>query len=217
MPIVELPPVDEADKSGLLAIGGDTEPESLILAYTSGVFPWPLDEDTLAWFAPPMRAILRIEDFHIPKSLRKERNRQRFTFSFNRAFSEVIQMCSELKNRGEQNGTWITSDIIKGYTALHRIGFCHSIEAWHEDRLVGGLYGVSLGGFFSGESMFFREPNASKLALWHLVDHLRESEVEWIDCQVTTPLIHKLGAVEITRKRYMTLLKMALGKKAPVF
>ena len=211
MTISEFPPVDWADEDGLLAFGGDLDPESILLAYRSGIFPWPLDESILAWFAPPRRAVLWLEDFHISRSLRRERNKSRFQFCFNRNFAEVISRCAELKNRGKQSGTWITSGIIKSYSQLRELGVSHSAECYLEDRLVGGLYGVSLGGFFAGESMFYREPNASKLALSFLVEHLQRQGVEWIDCQVMTPHLKAFGAVEIPRKEYMQMLEEALS------
>lgn len=214
MVIERFPPVERADEYGLLAAGGDLEVESLLLAYRSGIFPWPIYEDTLTWFAPPRRAVLKLSEFHISKSLAKARKITPLSFTIDRKFSEVITGCREASNRHASAGTWISDEIVAGYSELHRAGYCHSIEANHGDNLVGGLYGVSLGKMFCGESMFYREPNASKLALCFLVDHLRSQGVTWIDCQVMTPLFKTFGAREITRNAFMKLLQESLSGSA---
>jgi len=212
MVITRFPPVEKADRYGLLALGGDLEIDSLLLAYRSGIFPWPFDEETLAWFAPPRRAVLFLRDFHVSRSLERERKRSKFDFRIDQAFPEVIRRCAEAKNRGVQAGTWITQGIIESYIRLHQAGFAHSIECWLDGQLTGGLYGVSIGAMFAGESMFYRRSNASKLALWFLVEHLRQKKAEWIDCQVMTPLLRSFGAVEIQRDEFMALLLKAVKK-----
>ncbi len=217
MTIIQFPPINQAHSSGILAVGGDLEVDSLLLAYRSGIFPWPIDEGTLAWFAPPKRAILWLKDFHIPRSLKREINKNCFACCFDKHFAQVIKSCAEPTNRGKQQGTWITPEIIGAYIALHHAGFCHSIECYKNDSLVGGLYGVSIGGFFAGESMFYRTSNASKLALCYLVNHLKSYGVEWLDCQVMTPHMRQLGAVNVSRRKYMQLLEKALLGNPPPF
>jgi leucyl/phenylalanyl-tRNA--protein transferase len=221
MPIAQFPPVEEADDSGLLGIGGDVSVPSLLLAYQSGIFPWPIiDDDVLAWFAPPERSLLFLEEFHIPRSLQKERKKSSFQFTIDRAFDQVIHACSQAENRYDskgrpQNGTWITEEMVAGYQAFHQAGYAHSVECWDGSDLVGGLYGVSVGGMFAGESMFHKKSNASKLALLFLVDFLKEHSVPWIDCQVMTPLFESFGARDISRDAFMRLLKTSLSKPAP--
>ncbi|MFN8391729.1 MAG: leucyl/phenylalanyl-tRNA--protein transferase [Bdellovibrionota bacterium] len=211
MTISAFPPVDDADEDGLLCVGGDLEVDSLLLAYRSGIFPWPVSTDCpLVWFAPPTRAVLFLDQVHISRSLMRARERSGFTFSIDSQCENVIRNCARSKNRGKQRGTWIIPQMIKAYSALHRAGWCHSVECLDGDRLVGGLYGVSIGDMFAGESMFYLEPNASKLALWHLITHLQERNVPWLDCQQLTPLLASFGAVEIPRKQFMGLLGEAV-------
>ena len=210
MVIQAFPPLSKADKHGLLAIGGDLEVPSLLLAYSQGIFPWPFSDQTLAWFAPPMRALLFADKVHISQSLKKELKRARFEITTDTAFAEVIQACSELKNRGKQQGTWITDEMIEAYLALHEAGFAHSFEAKLDGELVGGLYGVRIGRYFSAESMFYRVPNASKVVLVKTIEHLKASGVDWIDCQVITPATESFGAVEIPRAEFMKLLSKAI-------
>ncbi len=208
------PPLSHADESGLLAIGGDCEVESLLLAYRHGIFPWPFDDRILAWFSPPQRAVLFLDDFHVPQSLAKARKNSIWKFTIDRQFEKVIKECSKSKNRKPQRGTWITRTIVDGFIRFHRAGYAHSVECWDDDRLIGGLYGVSIGGMFAGESMFYLETNASKLCLCFLIDYLRERGVEWIDCQQLTPTFASFGAREIPREKFVALLDRALVKPA---
>lgn len=217
MTITAFPSIDRADEDGLLALGGDLDLDSLLLAYRSGVFPWPLNRRVLAWFAPPTRALLFLDRLHVPRSLRKFRNRTRWTIDWDRNFSEVIAACAAPVNRGDQNGTWITPAIIEGYTGLHRAGYAHSIECYEDEQLVGGLYGVSIGMMFAGESMFYRKPNASKLALIELCLRLADRGAHWIDCQVMTPTVASLGAIEIERAEFMQLLRDELCREGNLF
>lgn len=210
MTIVEFPPIESADPSGLLALGGDLDVDSLLLAYRSGIFPWPFDERFVAWFAPPERAVLFLDKLHVSRSLRKLRARTTFTFREDGDFNRVIDECAKTFNRIGQRGTWITKRMKAAYRRLHEAGHCHSYECYDGERLVGGLYGVALGRFFAGESMFYREPNASKLAFWYLCERLEERSVRWIDCQVLTPLLESFGAEVVSRERYMQLLAEAL-------
>lgn len=217
MTILAFPPVEDADEHGLLALGGDLEVDSLLLAYRSGIFPWPLDEETLAWFSPPQRTVLFLDRLHVSQSLRKEQRRAKCTFAFDRNFPEVIARCAEVKNRGKQRGTWITPQVVSAYCDFHAAGYCHSVECYDDEELVGGLYGVSLGGMFAGESMFYRRPNASKLAFLYLCEHLRERKIPWIDCQVMTPFLKSFGAEEIPRKKFLALLSEGLRSKLKLF
>jgi len=209
MPIKAFPPVETADEDGLLAIGGDLQPESVVLAYGSGVFPWPINSDLLAWFAPPMRAVLFLDEFHISSSLKRVLNRNTFTIKHNTAFQEVISRCAEVKNRGDQNGTWITAEMQVVYQKLHLLGIAHSFEAYLDGMLVGGIYGVRLGRFFAAESSFYREDNASKVVMVALTEYLRKEGIPWFDCQVLTPFSEGFGAREISREEFMDLLSSA--------
>ncbi|MCO6429844.1 MAG: leucyl/phenylalanyl-tRNA--protein transferase [Deltaproteobacteria bacterium] len=217
MVIKQFPPVEASDEQGLLAIGGDLEIESLLLAYRSGIFPWPLNEKILAWFSPPRRAILRLANFRIPISLKKALKKAGFTNRFDADFPAVINHCAAAKNRKGQRGTWITDELISAYIALNGAGIAHSVETYLDEQLVGGLYGVSIESFFAGESMFYLESNASKAALVTLMQHLEQHGVEWIDCQVMTPHLKQLGAEEIERDEYLDLLANALSRPAKPF
>ncbi len=218
MTIREFPPVEEADDDGLLAIGGDLEVESLLLAYGQGIFPWPTGESKiLPWFAPPRRAILRTSAFHLSRSLAKELRNGGFTFSIDTRFTEVILACAKAKNRPGQRGTWINRSMIAAYTKLHEAGYAHSVECLKDGALVGGLYGVSIGQLFTGESMFHAVPNASKLALHYLLQHVTSRGASWIDCQVPTPHLQSLGAEAVPRDEFMLLLRKAVGTAPPLF
>jgi leucyl/phenylalanyl-tRNA--protein transferase len=207
MVIARFPPVTNADKHGLLAVGGDLEPASLLLAYRSGIFPWPMDEETLTWFSPPMRAVIFLESFHVSRSVARALRKAQFETRCDQKFRDVMERCAEPTNRGRQNGTWITSELIEAYCELFDRGYCHSFETYQRGELVGGIYGVQLGRFFAAESSFFRVPNASKAAMCALVDYLREEGIEWFDCQVLTPFSESFGAVELPRKAFMQLLE----------
>jgi leucyl/phenylalanyl-tRNA---protein transferase len=175
-------------------------------AYAKGIFPWFMRGIPLPWHCPENRAIIEFCDLHIPKSLKRARNRNEFTFTVDRAFERVINECSRIPRRHEK-GTWITEDFIRVYTELYRECMAHSVEAWSKDgELVGGVYGVDAGGVFCGESMFYKRPNASKLALLHLIDHLISRGSEWLDVQVMTPHIQALGAKEIERDEFLKKL-----------
>ncbi len=216
--ITEFPPVELADEDGILCVGGDLEIDSLLLAYRSGIFPWPVSrQHPLVWFSPPERAVLFSKDFHVTRSLRKARERGRFEFTVNQDFPAVIRACAEAKNRNGAKGTWITEAMITAYIDLHEAGWAHSIETRSNGELVGGLYGVAIGKLFAGESMFFKVSNASKLALWFLIDYLRGHDVEWIDCQQLTPLFESFGAKEIPRKEFLRLSKIATGNPLRLF
>lgn len=209
--IAQFPKVSAADEHGLLAFGGDLEPESLLCAYSSGVFPWPYDENTLAWFAPPDRAVIFLSEFHTASRLARRLKQAPFELRIDADFRGVIERCAELKNRGDQCGTWITPSMIEGYCELFKRGFCHSFEAYQAGELVGGIYGVQIGSYFAAESSFFRVSYASKAAMCHLADYLRRTGVTWFDCQVMTPFSESFGAREIPRDEFMQLLKRSLA------
>jgi leucyl/phenylalanyl-tRNA--protein transferase len=211
MAITRFPPVQKADPDGLLAIGGDLEPSSLLLAYRNGIFPWPVDGETLAWFAPPQRAVIFLDEFHISRRLERTLSKAPFENRIDANFLGVITQCAELANRGDQDGTWITDEVIDAYHELFQLGYCHSFESYREGELVGGLYGIQIGKFFAAESSFFRAPDASKSAMCFMADHLRRSGVTWFDCQVPTPFSLSFGAREIERESYMKILKEAVA------
>lgn len=212
MVVPKFPAVESADESGVLAIGGDLELETLLLAYKSGIFPWPDPaEDFLLWFSPPQRAILDFTQFKVPKRLRQDLKKNQFHFTVDHCFEKVIQACAESRNRKGQQGTWIINEMILAYTTLHKAGFAHSFETWNsENQLVGGLYGVLIDKMFAGESMFYKETNASKFALIHTVEYLKKLGIFWMDIQMLTPLLKNFGAKEISRHEYMKKLKEAL-------
>ena len=217
MPIYRLdrrlvfPPVEEAE-DGLLAVGGDLGPERLVLAYSSGIFPWYSRGQPILWHSPDPRLVLRAEDLHVAKSLRKTIRKGAFRFTLDRAFPEVIDACARVKRPGQRD-TWITAEMKRAYIELHRLGLAHSAEAWHEERLAGGLYGVSLGGAFFGESMFTRVPDASKAAFVVVVEQLRAWGITLVDSQVHTDHVARFGATEWSRRDYLVALKKALRKK----
>ncbi len=195
----------EATEDGIVAVGGRPEPALLEEAYGRGIFPWPVEGYPLLWFSPPERALLFFDELHVPRSLARERRRTSLTFTVDRAFERVIRACAEVP-RAHERGTWITPWMIRGYCEFHRRGRAHSVEAWEGDELVGGVYGVDAGGAFAGESMFRLRPNASKLALLFLIDHLRARGLDWLDVQVMTPHMEALGARPVPREEFLQLL-----------
>jgi leucyl/phenylalanyl-tRNA--protein transferase len=206
------PDPELSHQDGLLAIGGDLSIERLILAYRMGIFPWYGPKDPILWWSPDPRLVLYPESFHISRSLMKTLKQGRFTVTLDRNFSQVITSCAEIP-RHHQPGTWITTDMMDAYCRLHDAGFAHSVEVWYHETLVGGLYGVSLGKCFFGESMFSRKSNASKVGLATLVTLLQSWSFHLIDCQVTTDHLLGLGAREVPRKQFLAELRQAL--KAP--
>ena len=203
------PPPRFATREGLLAFGGDLSEERLLLAYRSGIFPWYSDGEPILWWSPDPRLVLYPREFHLSRSMLKTLKHGDFALTLDTAFERVIAECARVRcETGE--GTWIVGDMRKAYCALHRSGFAHSIEAWQDGVLAGGLYGVALGRCFFGESMFARVSNASKAALAGLVAFLIEAGFELVDCQVTTGHLQRMGAREIPRKRYLQELERAL-------
>jgi leucyl/phenylalanyl-tRNA---protein transferase len=203
---VAFPHPEESDPSGLLAVGGDLSPERLLVAYASGIFPWYSDDQPILWHSPDPRSVLRPESLHVPRSLAKTIRRKRFEVRLDTAFERVIRGCADAVRPGGGGGTWITPDMLDAYCELHRLGFAHSAEAYAEGRLVGGLYGVSLGSIFFGESMFARAPDASKVAFVALVRQLVRWDFALIDCQQQTHHLARFGAVLWSRSCYLEAL-----------
>jgi leucyl/phenylalanyl-tRNA--protein transferase len=200
------PPVETATQDGLVALGGDLLEDTLITAYKQGIFPWPISaEYPLAWFSPDPRGILFLENLHIPKSFQKFLKRHDYQITFNQAFDEVISQCSKI-SRQHQTSTWITQDIIQGYIRLFKRELAYSVEVWSKEKLIAGLYGVCIGDFISGESMFTFEDNASKLALYGLVSHLKNKNIGWLDTQMVTPVVEHFGGIYISRPDFINLL-----------
>ena len=204
------PPVESATPEGLLAVGGDLSSERLLAAYRHGIFPWYNPGQPILWWSPDPRAVLYPEKLKISRSLRKTLKRGHLRVTFDCCFREVMLACAAPREQYPGGGTWITDDMVKAYAQLHEMGYAHSIETWHENRLVGGLYGVALGGVFFGESMFARETDASKVALVALVSKLREWGFVLIDCQIPSAHLTSLGAEEIPRSAFLTELGRAL-------
>ena len=205
----DFPPAEAAtaENDWLLAVGGDYHPERLLTAYSQGIFPWPIREDLpITWFSPDPRFVLKAEDLHIPKSLQRTLKKKCFTYRINTAFADVIRACASTP-RPRQDGTWITEELLKGYCELHQRGFAHSFEAWQNDQLVGGFYGVAIGSCFFGESMFTRVPDASKCAFATFARYLFAKGFPWIDCQTYTDHLARFGAKDISRAEYLKMLK----------
>lgn len=203
------PPPDYADPSGLIAVGGDLSSERLLEAYRVGIFPWYSDDQPILWWSPDPRFVLELDEFNISRSLRKTLQRKIFQVTFDRVFEEVIAACSAAPREG-QRGTWITPEMRDAYLDLHGLGYAHSVETWFGGKLVGGLYGVSLGKAFFGESMFHYKSDASKVALATLVEKLKNWGFHFIDSQMTTEHMMNLGAKEVPRRIFLKRLQSAL-------
>lgn len=209
------PPVDLADEDGLLCYGGDLSVATLTEAYHRGIFPWPHDGCPLLWFAPPRRGLLFLDEFHLSRRSQRAIRNANYACRIDSDFAGVVHGCAERRQCAE--GTWITTDILDAYCELHRLGVAHSVETYQDGHLVGGLYGVSWGGYFCGESMFHREDDASKAALAFLVEHLQGRGVLWIDCQLLNPLFETLGAREVLRHEYVEMLSAAIEEPLQLF
>jgi leucyl/phenylalanyl-tRNA---protein transferase len=207
---LEFPPANLAE-DGLLAVGGDLSPERLVLAYSRGIFPWYEDGLPILWHSPDPRMVLEAEALRVPRSLRKTIRKQPYRLTLELAFGDVIDACAHAPRPG-QDGTWITAEMRDAYVRLYELGLGHSAEAWRGDELVGGLYGVSLGAVFFGESMFARADDASKIAFVTLVGELQRRGITLIDCQVYTDHLSRFGAVEWPRSRYLRALSQALRR-----
>jgi leucyl/phenylalanyl-tRNA--protein transferase len=202
-------PPDLGEAEGLVGVGGELTPDTLLLAYTDGVFPWFSEGDPILWWSPDPRAIIELDELHVSRRLARRIRSGRFEVSFNRSFAEVMRACGE--NRPE--GTWVTEEMVAAYTALHRLGHAHSVEVWAGGTLAGGIYGVSVGGLFSGESMFHRQTDASKVALAALVGRLRQRGFCLFDVQMTTEHTERMGAKNIARGEYLLRLEAAVRRE----
>lgn len=203
------PPPTVSTTDGLVGVGGALTPDWLLDAYRHGIFPWPVWEDEpMLWWSPDPRAIIELNGLHISRRLLRSLRRQEFALTCDRAFQQVICGCAS--GSGREDNTWLTAEMIDAYLAMHDQGHAHSVEAWYQGELVGGVYGVAIGGLFSAESMFFARSNASKVALVHLVAHLRQRGYRLLDIQQWTPHTGRLGAREISRQDYLTRLAVAV-------
>jgi leucyl/phenylalanyl-tRNA--protein transferase len=208
------PPVSEAltEPNGLLAAGGDLEPERLLAAYRQGIFPWYQEGQPILWWSPDPRAVLMPDALKVSRSLRRSLKKRRFEFRVDTAFERVVAACAE--PRGYGGGTWITAETAAAYERLHRLGWAHSFETWADGLLVGGLYGVGIGRVFFAESMFTRVTDASKVALVHGVDLLRSRNIELVDCQVASAHTRSLGVVDVPRSEFLSLIRSLCAQSA---
>jgi len=216
------PPVDCAltEPNGLLAVGGDLQPKRLINAYKQGIFPWFSENDPLMWWSPDPRAIIKLSDLRINRTLRKALKKSPYKVTLNSAFEQVIEQCADAPFRAD--GTWILPEMQRAYINLHKLGYAHSIEVWQtsngdmakpKQELVGGLYGIAINGFFSGESMFYTKANASKFAIVALTQLLSSVTVDFIDCQLLNPFLADMGAIEVSRDDFISIKQAAINKK----
>lgn len=205
----EFPPVENADEDGLLLIGGELSPSKVMEAYRKGIFPWYNEGEPVLWWSPDPRFVLFPEELHVSRSMQKVFWQNKFEFKTNTAFDKVIAACKSVKREG-QDGTWITDEMEAVYIELHRRGLAYSAEAWHNNELVGGMYGIRMGKIFCGESMFSKMSNASKFVFITYVQELQKEGVKLIDCQVQTNHLTSLGARAIPRKDFIDLLKQLL-------
>jgi leucyl/phenylalanyl-tRNA--protein transferase len=209
------PPLEQAleEPNGLLALGGDLSIQRLYNAYSNGIFPWYSEGEPIMWWSPNPRAIIPTSLIRINKTLKKILKRQSFRVSINKCFAQVIDLCSDAPFR--LDSTWIVDDMLEAYKALHQQGHAHSIEVWQDGNLVGGLYGVAINGYFSGESMFYKTSNASKIALVALAKLLKSIDIEFIDCQITNPFLEDMGCIEINRNAFIEYQSTAKKVKVP--
>lgn len=209
---IKFPPVESANEDGLVAVGGDLEMDTLLEAYRGGIFPWPLSTYPLnvdlpnTWFSPDPRGVLDFDELHVSRSFLKFLKKTPFTVTFNKAFPDVILQCAETK-RKDQPGTWITPEIMRAYINLFENDYAYSVEVWREKKLVAGIYGVVMGEFVSGESMFTHEDNASKQGLYTLVHHLQEKGINFLDTQMVTEVVRQFGGKYIPRQAFLRRLE----------
>jgi leucyl/phenylalanyl-tRNA--protein transferase len=203
------PPPNWAREDGLLAVGGDLSVPRLLRAYAMGIFPWYSHGEPICWWSPDPRLVLKPDRIHLPHSLKKTMRRGRFEVTLDTAFRDVITACARIRRRAQQ-GTWIVPEMIEAYCRLHDAGYAHSAESWRDGRLAGGLYGVSLGGMFFGESMFTRVSDASKVAFATLMAGLRSRRFHLVDCQISTDHLKRFGACEIPRSDFLQRLERAM-------
>jgi leucyl/phenylalanyl-tRNA--protein transferase len=208
---LRFPPVDSASPEGLLAVGGDLRPERLLEAYRHGIFPWYDEDQPILWWSPDPRTVLHPDKLHISRSLKRSLRPGIFSVTLDTCFRDVMTQCAGPRSQYPDGGTWITAEMLDAYTRLHEQGYAHSVETWQEGELVGGLYGVALGGAFFAESMFTRVPDASKVALVSLVRQLQTWGFHIMDCQQSSPHVMRFGAEEIPRQDFLDHLTAALA------
>ncbi len=208
---IKFPNPELANEEGLLAVGGDLSPERILLAYRNGIFPWFNNDDEILWWSPDPRLILKLEDLKVSKSLKRIIKSNKFQVKFDKQFSAVINACANTKREGEF-GTWITEGMKNAYIDLHKKGIAHSVEVYLNNKLVGGLYGLIIGKIFCGESMFHTISNASKIALYFLVEKLKKEHFLFIDAQTPTEHLISMGAIEVSRTTFLNLLKQGQHK-----
>ena len=211
---IQFPPVDHAE-DGVVAVGGDLSAERLLAAYQHGIFPWFSEGEPIIWHSPDPRFVLMLDDLHISKSMQRVINKNEFSYTLDTDFSFVINACAQAK-RTQQDGTWITEEMIDAYCKLHNLGYAHSIEVWKNNKIVGGIYGVSLGKSFFGESMFHTESNASKFAFIKLVEVLKSYDFHFLDAQIHSEHVETLGAKEISRKEFIDKLNKSLENESRI-
>jgi len=205
---IPFPDVKKATPEGLVAVGGNLSPKRLLSAYRQGIFPWYSENQPILWWSLDPRGIIPLDGFHIGATLTKVLKRKIFEIRINTAFEDVMRACA-VRDDGSDSG-WITEEMISAYTELHRLGHAHSVESWRNGKLVGGVYGIAIGGLFAAESMFYRESNASKIALTALVERMKEREFSLFDSQMVTNVTKRMGAIEISREEYLKQLNKAL-------
>jgi len=203
---LKFPNPEHTNDDGLLCVGGPLNTETLLSAYSQGIFPWPQEGYPILWFSPPERGVLFFDQMKIPDSTLRVLKKNIFTVTYNQNFKQVISECAEV-HRQRQEGTWISKDMIKAYVELFENKQALSVEVWFKNELVGGLYGVYIKSIFSGESMFYKKSEASKVAIFHMVEFLKQKGVDWMDTQMVTPVLAQFGAQSIDRKIYLELLK----------
>ena len=208
---LRFPPVDSASPEGLLAVGGDLRSERLLEGYRHGIFPWYSDDQPILWWSPDPRTVLFPDKLHISRSLKRSLRPGLFSVTLDQCFRDVIQHCAGPRPQYPNGGTWITAEMLEAYTRLHELGYAHSVETWQEGQLVGGLYGVALGGAFFAESMFTKVDDASKVALVSLVRQLQAWGFSLMDCQQSSPHVLALGAEAIPRRKFLTHLAGAFA------
>ena len=208
---LRFPPVDSASPEGLLAVGGDLRPDRLLEGYRHGIFPWYSDDQPILWWSPDPRTVIFPDKLHISRSLKRSLSPGLFNVTLDQCFRDVMQHCAGPRPQYPDGGTWITAEMLEAYTRLHELGYAHSVETWQEGRLVGGLYGVALGGVFFAESMFTRVSDASKVALVSLVRQLQAWGFRLMDCQQSSPHVMAFGAEAIPRRDFLNHLTAALA------
>lgn len=206
---LRFPPVERASAEGLVAVGGDLRPDRLLAAYRQGIFPWYNDDQPILWWSPDPRAVLFPNKLHVSRSLKRSLRPDVFTVTLDTSFRNIMEQCAGPRTQYPEGGTWITKGMLDAYTRLHELGYAHSVETWQDDRLVGGLYGVSIGGAFFAESMFTRIDDASKVALVRLVKQLQAWNFRLIDCQQFSAHVSRFGAEEIPRPDFIKHLHLA--------